>query len=438
MTLDELLAAFRAEIHLPSLVGPLAVLAAAAVNLRLPGQPIWLMLVGPPSGGKSRLIRSLEEVPRAHAESTFTRAALLTLGRDRQLGGVLARMGGVTEDTGQALTVRGAQGLLLVDDFTAMLTGTDALDLVREVYDGKVRRALGAGGGISLRFEDGRVGLIGGVTEAVESHREELGAKGERFAYVALPPLQARDREIIGHRAARAAQDAGVQGRLNSAVAEFIADLPNLSQTPVTDAEYDRLVAAADLAAMARSTVQRDTYHRDVILVPAPEAPGRLAGVFAQLWRGLRLIGAEPADAGAVLRAATVGCLPSTRRAVLLGLLEASRALRPFDLARQLRIPDATLRRAIEDLAAHQVVDVEDDRHGQTWWTASSWTQTRWAQAFGPTVPDRPALSLVPAHPLDGLHRLEQSGPCQRCGQPAALGNRAGPLHPYCESGVSP
>jgi len=382
MNLPELLDEhYRQVMHLPDPTGVLAVLAAAAVNLRLPGSRLWLMLVGAPASGKSLAIRSLERVPRVHPVSTFTRASLLTLRKGHTLGGVLAGMGGEATADGSTLLIRGARGLLLVDDFTAMLSGGgDALDLVREVFDGKLRRDLAAA---SLRFEDGQVGLIAGVTEAIERHRDELGTKGDRFVYLALPDLTAGDRAVIGHTALRASADPGTLTRLADAVAAFVGGLATpTSPLTISDADEDRLVAAADFAALARSAVLRDPNRRDIDLIPQPEAPGRLAGEFAQLWRGLTLIGAEPPDAWRVIRAATLGCIPSMRRRVILALVDTEGRLSTGQVALRMRAPTTTVRRALEELAAHGVVDVEGDEgdgRGTAYWGASPWAREHWS-----------------------------------------------------------
>src|SRR5262249_46665732 len=49
---------FRRHLHLPD-PRPLLVLLGALAANHLEGDPVWLLLVGPPSGGKTRLLESL-------------------------------------------------------------------------------------------------------------------------------------------------------------------------------------------------------------------------------------------------------------------------------------------------------------------------------------------------------------------------------------------
>jgi hypothetical protein len=58
VTLESVAVAFRRHIYLPDLAPLYAALGAVAAN-RLPGDPVWLLLVGPPgSGSPSCFVRS--------------------------------------------------------------------------------------------------------------------------------------------------------------------------------------------------------------------------------------------------------------------------------------------------------------------------------------------------------------------------------------------
>ena len=67
---------FRSTMHLPDPSIVYAVLGAVAAN-RLPGDPLWLLLVGPPSSGKTETLDALCELPEYHPVSTFSEAGLL-------------------------------------------------------------------------------------------------------------------------------------------------------------------------------------------------------------------------------------------------------------------------------------------------------------------------------------------------------------------------
>src|SRR5206468_10944077 len=69
--------AFQARLHLPDLGALHATLGAVAAN-RMRGDPVWLLLVGPPSSGKTELIGSLAKLPGVHWAALLTEAALLS------------------------------------------------------------------------------------------------------------------------------------------------------------------------------------------------------------------------------------------------------------------------------------------------------------------------------------------------------------------------
>ena len=55
---------------------------------------------------------------------------------------------------------------------------------------------------------------------------------------------------------------------------------------PTSDDDEHRLVALTTLVARARSAVVRDSYRREIELVPDAEAPGRLIGALGRLLTG--------------------------------------------------------------------------------------------------------------------------------------------------------
>jgi hypothetical protein len=75
--LDRTIATFRKWLYLPDPAPLLVTLGAVAANVR-DGDPVWLLLVGPPGGGKSELLQSLIGLPDIHPTATLTEAALLS------------------------------------------------------------------------------------------------------------------------------------------------------------------------------------------------------------------------------------------------------------------------------------------------------------------------------------------------------------------------
>jgi hypothetical protein len=91
---------------------PVLVTAAAVVANLAEGDPVWLLLVGPPSGGKTEILSSLIRLPYIVPAATLTEAALLsgTPKREKTAGA-----------TGGLLRRVGDFGILLAKDFTSVL-----------------------------------------------------------------------------------------------------------------------------------------------------------------------------------------------------------------------------------------------------------------------------------------------------------------------------
>jgi hypothetical protein len=157
-TIDQTLDVFERWLILPDPTPIYAALGTIAANL-LPGDPVWLGIIGPPSSAKTELLNSVAKLPYVHQAATLTPAGLLsgTAKKQRQAG---AR-GGLLREIGEF-------GIITFKDFGSILSmrpdaKAEAIAALREVYDGSLTRVLGTGGGISLSWK--------GKVSAVRSHR---------------------------------------------------------------------------------------------------------------------------------------------------------------------------------------------------------------------------------------------------------------------------
>ena len=160
-----------------------AVLADYVANREFDGDPVWLMLVGGSGVGKTERLIPLAVMPDVVLESSITGPAALLSGTGRKdrakdaSGGVLRKLppGG---------------GVLLLKDFTSILemhrdARAEVLAALREVYDGRWDRSVGADGGRTLTWT-GHLGLIAGCTTAIDSAHAVMSVMGTRFLLVRL------------------------------------------------------------------------------------------------------------------------------------------------------------------------------------------------------------------------------------------------------------
>ena len=399
---ERLLSVFDNWLHLPDPCALYAMLGTVAAN-KLDGDPVWLLLVGPPGGGKSELLGSLTSLPDIHPCATLTEASLLSGSPKRERA---------ADAKGGLLRAIGEFGIIVAKDFGSVLSmNRDARALVlaalREVYDGSWTRHVGTDGGKTLHWR-GKVGLVGGCTQSIDRHHAVMSAMGERFLLFRLPQT---DAAVLGRQAlAHAGREATMRAELAGAVAEFFLDT-ELVRHPRADGKQEALVALAMLVSRARSAVERDGYSREIELIPQPEEPTRLVVMLDRLLTGLRAIGLNDDAAWTVVAKAGLDSIPALRLTALLSLRELP--LATPELARMIGYPKQTVSRTLEDLAAHALVERIEQGVGRApdVWALTDWT----SQHLTASVPEKssntrndnrreettPDKSEAQAHPSD-------------------------------------
>ena len=346
--LDLLLETFRERLYLPDPDPLLALLGVVAGN-RMEGDPLWLLLVAPPSSGKTELLNAVAGLPGVHAAATLTEASLLsgTPGREK-----------AKDAHGGLLKAIGEHGVILCKDFGSVLSmARDAragvLAALREVYDGSWTRHLGTDGGRTLTWE-GRVGLIGGCTPTIDRHHAVMSALGERFPLMRLAPPKPED--LAMQALEHAGRESEMRKALSTTVREFFAGLVLPDEPPtISTPERDYLVKLATFVTRCRSAVERDGYTREIELIAGAESPGRLAITLKRLHDGLATIGTDCATRWRIIRRVGLDSMPVMRRRVF----EQTALAGEVDtkaLGITLGYPTTTTRRALEDLAAYGVL----------------------------------------------------------------------------------
>ena len=308
-TLAETLTIFNQWLHLDD-PAPVLITAATIAANKAPGDPLWLLQVGPPSSGKTESVQSAAVLPYVYSVGTLTEASLLSgvSTKDYDAGA----SGGLLRETGEF-------GVLLLKDFTSVLAmNSDArqqtLAALREIYDGSWDRLVGAGGGKSLHWH-GKLGLIGGVTPAIDSHALVMGALGERFILLRLPDV---DADAMGASALAQTDLGPMRAQMREAMGGLIehADIAKVTRT-LTEDEKTKLIALAKYTATARTPVVRDGYTREVTVLPQPEGTGRLVKQYRALLGGLEAIGCAEAGAWLILHRVARDSVPALRAKII-------------------------------------------------------------------------------------------------------------------------
>jgi hypothetical protein len=347
---------FKKWLALTDLTPVYAVLGAVAANL-LPGDPVWLGLIGPPSSAKTEILNSTARLPKLVQAATLTPAGLLSGTPRRQQskgakGGLLMQIGDF--------------GIIALKDFGSILSmrpepKAEVLAALREIYDGSWTRHLGSDGGRTLPWA-GKIGLIFCATEAYDAHYSVIGSLGDRFLLCRLKPADtAKQFEMALKHTGEATKT------MRTELATVVASLFGRSlrqPRPLAKDEYERLKEVVTLVVRLRGTVERDPRTREIEAVYGTEGPGRLALTLERLLLGLDTLGLDRSAAFAVVEHVAMSSTPPIRLKAFNALSETCTTR---EMAEKLGLPTTTTRRALEELTAHGLLTRGKDGREDFW-----------------------------------------------------------------------
>ena len=317
------------------------------------GDPLWGMIVGPPSSGKTETVRALDDVADDRLDEVTTAALLSwTRGSKPKPTGVLARVPD--------------PALLTIADFSTVLATSDKgsrdqlFSDLRRVYDGALRRDLGNAPG-PLRW-DGRLTILAAVTPVIDDYSSHADALGPRWLYLRMPEVdRGQRRRAAGQR--RVELVAKREQARALAVTTVKHARAALSEVELNDDTLTVLGDAAVVVAAGRGAVPRDGYgRRDVIAMPTVEEPHRLVGQLQALARGLLALGHSTNYATELAVRAALDTIPRARLAVL-RVLTSGTTYTVSEVASVARLNRKVARFALEDLREVGIArcPVEDD-----------------------------------------------------------------------------
>jgi hypothetical protein len=365
--LDRVVAIFREWLALKDDSPVYVTLGTVAANL-LPGDPVWLGLIAPPSSAKTELLNAISHLSYVEIVETFSPAALLSGSpkKDRAKGA-----------TGGVLRKIGAFGVILFKDFGSVLDlrheqRADMMTALRRIFDGQYTRQLGTEGGRTLTWS-GKAGCIFGSTQAYDSHHTVAGTLGDRFLHLRVETMA--DEQLAKCRLQNGDGAARMRQKLAQAVVGLFASVPNPLPEPegMTDAEYASLSDVILKVIRLRAGVVRDGYRREIDDVHDPEGPARLSKALQQLFAGLILIGVEREGAVALVERVAYYSAPKLRLRAFNALTDDWQATR--QIASKIKLPTTTTGRVLEELAAQELAVLEDaeDDGGQPRGGARRW-----------------------------------------------------------------
>jgi hypothetical protein len=238
---------------------------------------------------------------------------------------------------------------------------------LREIYDGRWSRAVGADGGRILSWS-GKIGLLFSCTKVIDNQHSFIQQLGERFLYCRLKPDPDQFLHASKHIGVKTAQ---MRQQLIEAVADLFA-MPLQTPQELTDAERHKINKDIKLAVRLRGAVDRDRFTRELEDIYGAEGTGRLGLTLERLLAGLDSLGIARATAFAVIRRVAFDSVPPNRLRIYKHLKKISPAWADTStVANAIRLPTITARRVLEDLVAYDLAEKGSTGQGKaTLWRA--------------------------------------------------------------------
>jgi 5S rRNA maturation endonuclease (ribonuclease M5) len=370
-TVSDLIATLQSYLHLDDQGYVWFSLAVAVSGFAFDGEPLWGMLVGPSSSGKTEAIRMLGNVAGFIDDLTASSLMSWTKGKDPKPTGVLYRIAD--------------PGVVTIGDFSTVLAMSNKgqkdqlFAMLRRVYDGAVTRDLGTAKQ-QLRWR-GRLTILAASTPIIDDYSSHADSLGPRWLYYRLPSRSTEAKRLQ----ARAARIPATEGRERAAaqteaiVAKAVERARALGDVP--DRLADFLHDVAIVCCYGRAGVPRSGYgRREITGLATPEEPARLNKQLTQLVRALIALGATGVRATSIARRAALDSIPQARRRCL-ELLATDLEMSVSEIAREIGCDRKVARFALEDLAAAGLLswpdnyDTEEETggRGEDRWVPRNW-----------------------------------------------------------------
>lgn len=248
------------------------------------GDPVWLILIGASSGGKSQILRplALTDTKFLHrlddlTENTFLSGGNVAGGKDVSL-----------------LTRIGPKGMLVISDFTVIFSKSPEsqaaiLSQFRMIYDGEMVKYVGTKAE-PLSWK-GYLGVLAGSTPTIYSNFEQVSDMGERFIYY-------RMKDYDPEKATRIAMGRKIYGKeldnvLSELYVEYLKDIVINNagdEVILSDIIKNRIITIAVLAERIRTTCHTDFREKTMDRLPVSAMPMRVALQLTAIAKGLSIM----------------------------------------------------------------------------------------------------------------------------------------------------
>jgi hypothetical protein len=332
----------------------LDVILAALLDRRVRGDPLWLFVVAASGATKTEIMRSLYGLDVAFQLSSLTSKTIVS-GKERKDGTVV-----------RGLFKKMDGRVVIIPELSQVLTKTreerdSIFGQLRDLYDGHC--IYGYGTIDEPITVDCRIGLMCGVTPAIDMYGSVHAVLGERFLKV-RPKF---DRDLARERAlVNQSQVSTMRMELATAAKHFFEKL-EVCEPSVTQKQLDRIGLYAEFVAHVRTTVTSQAFkeYDTTEWSPEPEFATRLSQQLLKLAKCLAVIRGRSEiteeDLATVSRVSMDTCIPN-RLKVIKALYGSQESLNISQIAVTAGI---TYRKAMTSLDCLTTIGVVRELYGE-------------------------------------------------------------------------
>ena len=343
VTFDELEAVIKHYLLIAD-EGLIKIITATIICHRLPLEPVWLLIVAGPGGGKTELLSGLYDLNNVYPLSDLTPQTFLS---------------GFKDPKGSLLERLPPEVIIIMKDFTTVLEfppekQSQILAQFREIYDGSYGKEFG---NAESRQWRGKMGFLAGVTPVIDRKQPIHQALGERF--IKYRPTPANSMEVTRRAMENSGNEKQMREDIRNAFTSYIENLDIPETAPEAPQEYkDAVMHLAVFCAKARSAVQRESRgNHEIVDIPEPEHPTRLVKQLVNLLSALAVISGEfNKDDYRIIYKIGMDSLTAVRRLTIDYLFNNDSPQSLNDVAKATGYPPNSTRKQLEELQALKLV----------------------------------------------------------------------------------
>jgi hypothetical protein len=261
-------------------------MASVVANSMKLGDPVWLTLIGPSSGGKSQIIRPFTKANPSFiyqlddlTPNTFVSGSL---GMEASLLGRI-----------------GPHGIISMDDLTVLFSKNaeargEILSQFRMIYDGRFSKS--SGNRKEPMEWKGFIGMLAGSTPSIYRFFAEVADMGERFVSYRMKAFDKHKAvEFISNNTMTAMEmDERIATTLQSFLTPLISNQENLQHITLSDDTKATIANIAEHCTLLRTAVHTDERSGFVDEFPEPEMPFRVMKQLTYIAQGLQVLNQGP------------------------------------------------------------------------------------------------------------------------------------------------